>query len=193
MTLCRKHFLSVLLVGLVVVGCGVRIETGRTQEEAVASSESRARGIRSSWARRVDRAGLEEVAYLLQEYINSTAASLMKYGWRLEEKWQEGNTGRGEAILDTEMRKIIEAWTSGERPVLMAWEDNIEYAWGLIREKGHLDDRRLGAVREMVDQYYRVYSGIMFPSGTVDDYRNQLRTLESETESTSRMLSRELE
>jgi len=190
--------MGILAIGLLVISlgtlsCGITIKTGQTTEEAVASSETRARGIRANWARWVDNAEPKEVAYILKDYIDSTSMSLLSYGWRLEEKWREGNAGRGEAIPDSEMRKIIDAWVTRDRPILEAWEDNIEYAWELIRRQAYYGQPEMSAIKEVIDQYYGVYSGVMFPKGTVEDYSDRLRLLQSETESISQSLSQELE
>ncbi|MBU8934688.1 MAG: hypothetical protein KOO62_11885 [candidate division Zixibacteria bacterium] len=185
--------ISLLVIGLVMVGCGVRIETGQTNEEAVASSETRARGIRSNWARRVDNTAPGEVANLLRNYVDSTSGSLLDYGWRLEERWLEGNAGRGEAIPDNEIHEVIDSWIGRERPILKAWEDNIEYTWELIRQQAYYDERQMNAIQGVIDQYYSVYSGVMYPNGTVEDYGDWLRSLQIEMESVSQNLFRELE
>jgi len=182
-----------LTLGFFNSGCGIKIETGQTTEEAVASSETKARDIRSRWARKLERSAQEDIGYLLKEHIDSTAVVLMNYGWKLAEKWHEGNRGRGELIPDHEMREIIDAWTYRERPILKAWEDNIEYAWDIIRDSGLYDQHQMKTIKEFIEQYYHVFSIVMYPNGTVESYEDNLRIIKRETESLSQSLRLELE
>lgn len=169
-------------------GCGIKIQTGQTTEGAVDSSETKANEIRSHWARKLEHSTPKDFAYLLKMHIDSTANVLIKYGWKMAEKWHEGNTGRGEVIPDHEMRDLIESWIYSERPILKAWEDNIEYAWDLILESGLYPKRKTAAIKRLINQYYSVYSGVMYPSGTVEDYEDNLHSLRGEIESISRNL-----
>ncbi len=128
MAACRLSILpAVLMAAALLVGCSaIKIETGQTQQEAVATSESQARRIRSEWADRLLSASPPEMVQLLVRHVDSVSARYVIYGFHVVDEWQQGNSGRGENVPDDEMRQVVDAWTKNQQPILTAWEDNLE-------------------------------------------------------------------
>jgi len=186
---------ALLLTGaLLVSSCSaIKIETGQTQEEAVQSAEARAKQIRSDWANRFQQATPLEMARLLSRHVDSVSAWYVAYGFDVAAQWREGNTGRGEIVPDREMREVVAVWTERQQPILVAYEDNLEYGLEQIKETGHFGQDLLDLLSEFADQYYKVYSAVFYPSGSVEEYEETLNRIKHETESLSIRLKTELD
>ena len=182
----------VVLSALLTAGGCVKIETGQTIEEAEASSEDRAGRLRSDWAGRIQRSSPLQVGQLLKMHIDSTAARYVEYGFRIAREWETGSQGRGEIIPADEMTTIVEGWNRGQKPILKADEDNLEYAWAELQAGRHFDRTTEDLFKQMVNQYYEVYSIVFYPVGTVADYEESLYQVRSETERLSTELDRML-
>jgi len=182
----------VLSALLTSAGC-VKIETGQTVEEAEASSEDRAGRIRSDWAGRIQRSSPRQIGELLKMHIDSTAAKYVDYGFRITREWETGNRGRGEVIPADEMTTIVEGWNRAQKPILKADEDNMEYAWEELKAAHLFDPTTLDLFKQLVDQYYDVYSIVFYPVSTVGDYEESLHRARSATERVSTDLGRMLE
>lgn len=187
MAACRLSILpAVLMAAALLVGCSaIKIETGQTQQEAVATSESQARRIRSEWADRLLSASPPEMVQLLVRHVDSVSARYVIYGFHVVDEWQQGNSGRGENVPDDEMRQVVDAWTKNQQPILTAWEDNLEYALQLIKESGFFDTGFLQMLQKLADQYYRVYSTVFYPAGDVERYETALHETQREIETLS--------
>lgn len=169
---------------LCVAGC-VRIETGQTVDEAVESSEAKARQIRGSWANKFQTATPVEMAEFLADHYDRVTAVFVRFGHDMVDRWEEGIAGRGEDIAADEMRSMIDRWIHTQKPILTAYEDNLEYGFEQIKLSNHFDERLLDLMNELVDHYYQVYSGAFFPSGSVEDYQYLLEHMNYETQEMS--------
>ncbi len=191
-TTWRRVFLVLILL-LLLSGCGsVRFETGQTTEEAIESSEVKAREIRANWARLVEISDEDELIKLVKQHIDSTTTRFINIGLQFADEWRNGNHGRSQAVPADEMRKLIQASIERERPILKAWEDNLEYGWQKIQENQSFSQPVRESMSELVDQYYTVYSVMMFPQTSVEVYERKLEETRSETESLSLYVATEL-
>jgi len=195
MDICKLMILPVTLVvgGLLFSCSAIKIETGQTQEEAVQSAEARAKQIRSDWAIRFQQATPLEMAQLLSRHVDSVSALYVAYGFEVAAQWREGNTGRGEIVPDREMREVVAIWIERQQPILAAYEDNLEYGLEQIKETGYFGRDLLDLLSEFADQYYKVYSAVFYPSGSVEEYEETLNRVKHETESLSIRLNTELD
>lgn len=159
------------------VGC-VKIETGATVEEATESNEVRAKQIRSQWADRLSRVNSDkERAIILKEHIDSVSAVYIRYGLNVADEWRKGNEGRGKVIEASEMRQVVDAWVKTQRPILMAYEDNMEYGIRLVRDSKSseaLPEKVYSLLDSMADQYYHTYSVVFYPNDKVEVYNDEL-------------------
>jgi hypothetical protein len=89
-------------------------------------------------------------------------------------QWKEGEEGRGVVITGEEMRGLIDRSLASERPILKAWEDNLEYAYRVIKIDGFFTGNMLDLLQQLLDAYYELNSAVMYPMGTVDDYEYRL-------------------
>ena len=166
---------AVVFLGL--IGC-IKIETGATVEEATESNEVRAKQIRSQWAERLYRVnGDRERAIILKEHIDSVSAVYIRYGLSVAEEWRKGNMGRGQVIEASEMRLVVDAWVKTQRPILMAYEDNMEYGIRLVKDSKSSEPLPLQAyslLDSMANQYYNTYSAVFYPNNNVEIYEEEL-------------------
>jgi hypothetical protein len=183
-----------LVVGALLFSCSsIKIETGRTPEEAVESAEVRAKQIRSDWANRFQQATPLEMARLVSHHVDSVSSWYVAFGFEVVKQWHEGNTGRGENVPDREMREVVAVWTEKQQPILAAYEDNLEYGLEQIKETGYFGQDFFDLLSEFADQYYKVYSAVFYPSGSVEEYEETLNRVKYETESLSIRLKTELD
>ncbi len=168
-------FSAVVTIGS--VGC-VKIETGATVEEATESNEVRAKQIRSQWADRLSRVNSDkERAIILKEHIDSVSAVYIRYGFNVADEWRKGNEGRGKVIEALEMRQVVDAWVKTQRPILMAYEDNMEYGIRLVRDSKSsetLPPETYALLDSLADQYYNTYSAVFYPNDNVGVYEEEL-------------------
>ncbi|MEA3297297.1 MAG: hypothetical protein U9R56_05480 [candidate division Zixibacteria bacterium] len=167
--------LTVLIVVILLTGAGcIRIETGQTSEEATASSEERAKYIRSTWANRFLDASPPDMLKMMTDHVRTVADSYIEYGYDVADQWREGEAGRGEEISASEMQEVVSGWVKIEQPILLAWEDNLEHGRVRIEESGYYDEDAMGLINKLVDYYYEVYSIVFYPSGKVNEYEQEL-------------------
>ena len=166
-----------IVVANAVSGC-IKIETGATVEEATESNEVRAKQIRSQWADRLSRINSDKgKAIILKEHIDSVSAVYIRYGWNVAGEWRKGNTGRGQVIEASEMRLVVDAWVKTQRPILMAYEDNMEYGIRLVRDSKSsepLPPETYSLLDSLGKQYYNTYSAVFYPNHSVEDYEEEL-------------------
>ena len=185
---------ALLVIGAILAGCSaVSIETGATPEEEIATSEVRAREARSIWARNFNAASEYGKAALLRHHIDSTAARFLYVGNQFADEWEKGNQGRGQSIPAEEMREVIDNTLAKDRPMIIAWEENMEYGWEWVRDSSRFDNHTLELFSRMVDHYYDCYSVAFFPREDVSIYREELYQAEVRLQNLSRDLGVELE
>lgn len=191
----RRWMVVMATAAIIAAGCSsIRIETGQTPEEAAAGAESQASEVRRTFARAFDGATGEQVkAAMLKQLIDTSAARLITVGRSFAREWEAGNEGRGQVISADDFRQIIQNSIAKDQPILQAWEDNIEYGWEYVRDSSRFDERVKGKMRDLVDQYYGVYSAVFYPKTDVVEYREELYRVEEETWSVSRELQELLE
>ena len=162
---------------IAISGC-VKIETGATVEEATESNEVRAKQIRSQWADRLSRVnGDRERATILKEHIDSVSAVYIRYGFTVADEWRKGSQGREKEVEASEMRQVVDAWVKTQKPILMAYEDNMEYGIGLIRDSKSsepIPHEASGLLDSLLGQYYKTYSIVFYPNYNVDAYEEEL-------------------
>ncbi len=189
-----RHLLFIVAVVLAAAGCSaIKIETGRTAEEQTAASSTQASELRRAWARNFDSAAELTKAALLKQHIDSSAARLVYIGRQFAREWDNGNRGRAQVIPAADFQQVIENSVAKDRPILQAWEDNLEYGWDWVRDSSRFDSRVIGLFGEMVDQYYDVYNVVFYPKADVETYVADLDRSQDATESLSRELAEELE
>lgn len=183
------------LVSGLWLGCqSVKISTGPpTDEQATSSSEARAKELKTEWYSRLNAASPPQKMALVLDLVDSTAAQLVRYGYRIADLWHDANRGSGREVPDTEMRQVVENSIRNDLPLLESFEEMLEFGVAEILRAEYFDDPAIGALKAFQEQYYDVYSAVFYPAGTVDDYEYRLGTLESETRETGAQLQRELD
>ncbi len=177
---------------LLACSCGVKFETGQTPDEAQASSKVTANDIKSDWARLINASSSRDVGFHLKNHLENISGSFIKYGFMLAEKWREGNEGRGEEIPVSEMRTVIENWITNDKLILDAWEDNIDFARTRMIEDGFYPSETISLFDDMVEQFNEIYNVILYPTGGVDNYEDQIYSTKDETENLIMKLGFEL-
>ena len=147
----------------------IETSSGGTEQRADLSSQT-ASDMRSEWASRLAGVDTRGKALLLTSHIERVSRVLDNYSEQIADRWREGNQGRGQEIPDSEMRGIVTASIEGERPVLQAYEDMIEYAYRQIREADQFEAETMAEMKTMIDHYYELYSLVFFPTGSVSEY-----------------------
>jgi len=169
------RFIVLLILSTIVVGCSaVKIETGQTEREAGLESNQRASQIRGEWAARINPLKARQAAIELTSYLNGICDRYFAFGDDVASRWHEASAGRAEEVGPKEMLDFVETWTAKEKPLLVAYTDNIEYAANKIKASGELapdDDDRID---ELVSIYYRVYNAVFYPNDNVDSYEQEL-------------------
>ncbi|MEE8149792.1 MAG: hypothetical protein V3T75_04995 [candidate division Zixibacteria bacterium] len=181
--------LVLALLFLTVSSCGLKIETGQTVDEATESNQQRASRIRASWAEQLRNKPPMTMAGLVKTHIDSVSAMYLRYGYRIVEQWQQGNEGRGQPVDASEMREVVNSWVVAEKPILKAYEDNLEYGLRLVRDSRHYDQNTMDLFDQLARAYYDCHSIVFYPNNNVDTYEEEL----IDTERRIRQLSEELE
>ena len=181
-----------MLLSLTLAGC-VKIETGQTVDEAVESAEQRASRARATWANKFRSASPVQMTQYVAEHFDQTTDMFFRFGRRMIDQWRQGSEGRGVEVKASVMREMIDAWTTAEKPLLVAFEDNLEYGVDQIRQSGFFDERLLRQMGDLVDVYYDVYSAVMYPVGSIEDYDYLLDKKQREAKQASRQFREALE
>jgi len=181
-----------LLLPFIFSAC-VNIETGpESKEQRTETSELRARDFRVDWVNRFNPAPPVEQALLLKDLLDSVSVKYLRYGRRIADEWYQGNTGRGQPVPDTEMRQVVAAWNESEEPLLDAYEETVEYSIGKIKEAAFFDGDVIKLLRENIELFYEIRSGVFYPTGVVKDYEYRLDELNSRRTNLSENLDYEL-
>ncbi len=171
----RRYGRALLLFGLGLACIGlascVKIETGQTAEEAKASAETQGSNIRADWAKQMQGATQPQIAQLIGNHFDYVTTQYFNFSNELVKQWEAGEKGRGRPIDGSEMRQFVTAWTGSQQPVLSAFDDNLEYAYGQLKQGHYFDDAFMSEVKNLVDEYYEVYSVVFLPNGSLDDYK----------------------
>lgn len=164
-----------IALSLLLSGCGaVKIETGQTKEEAVESSRERSSLIRSQWAEQVDAASPVGKVELLITHVDGTMERYLNFADEVKYQWQRAEDGRGQQVSSEEMRKMIDAWSETQGPLLKANDDNLEYARRQALATNFFGPDFDERIDGLCDQYYDAYSAIFFPTGTLEEYTDGL-------------------
>ena len=129
------------------------------------------------------------MAGLVKTHIDSVSAMYLRYGYRIVGEWQQGNEGRGEPVDASEMRQVVDSWVAAEKPILKAYEDNLEYGLRLVRDSRHYDQSTMDLFDQLARAFYDCHSVVFYPNRNVETYENEL----IDTERRIRQLSQELE
>ncbi len=186
----RLSYALVFSIGFLAVStCGLKIETGQTVDEATESNQQRASRIRSNWAEQLRNKPPMTMAGLVKTHIDSVSAMYLRYGYQIVDQWQQGNEGRGQPVDASEMRDVVNRWVVAEKPILKAYEDNLEYGLRLIRDSRHYDQSTMDLFDQFARAFYDCHSVIFYPNRNVETYENEL----IDTERRIRQLSQELD
>jgi hypothetical protein len=117
---------------------------------------------------------------MLIDYFRRVGGGLVQFGRDISNQWRQGEQGRGETIEASEMREQVRRWTTSEKPILRAWEENLEFGLRRLREQHYYGERAMTSLREMVDYYYDAYSEVVFPNGTREEYESTLYDIENQ-------------
>ncbi len=169
---------AVALSALVLGGCGVQITTGQSAEETSIANEERARAYKAQFAEQFMALGPADQADMLIGYFEQVGGGLLQFGRDISNQWRQGERGRAEAIEASEMREQIGRWTASERPILLAWEENLEFGLRMLREQHYFGNDAMATLQSMVDYFYKAYSLVIFPSGPREDYEASLYNIE---------------
>lgn len=185
--------LQALVLILLLNSC-VKIQTGQSLDEAVESNEIRAKEIRIQWRAELDRTSDDkDRALLVKNRIDSTAATIIRYGFNVAGEWHKGNDGRGAPIEASEMRQVVNSWVAAQKPYLMAFEDNIEYGIRLVgetRKYGRFSEEAYNLFDSLASQYYNTYSSVFYPNDNVSSYEENLFSAQSRHRELSDRLER---
>lgn len=174
---------------LAVLSCGLKIETGQTVDEATESNQQRASRIRANWAEQLRDKPPVTMAELVKTHIDSVSAMYLRYGYQIVDQWQQGNEGRGQPVDASEMREVVNMWVVTEKPILKAYEDNLEYGLRLVRDARHYDQSTMELFDQLARAYYDCHSVVFYPNNNVEVYEEKL----IETERRISQLSEELD
>jgi len=179
------------LSGAIVAGC-VKVKTGQTSEEVLESNKVRARQVRIQWAEQIRDASPKETAQLVKTHIDSVSAWYIRYGYKVADEWHKGNQAKGEAIDGAEMRKNVDAWIAVQKPILNAYEDNLEFGISKIKQSGEFSPETMELFDRFAEQFYTNRSTVFYPHENVEFYESALIEIQRVTESLSRQLEQEL-
>ncbi|HEX2896554.1 MAG TPA: hypothetical protein VHP63_00705 [candidate division Zixibacteria bacterium] len=186
-----KRLLFVSLSVLLLASC-VKIETGQTLEEATESNELRARQVRSQWANQLNAATPLETANLLKQHMDSVSAMYLRYGFKVVDEWHKGNEGRGKVIDAAEMRQVVDAWVAGQKPILDAYEHNLEFGLDQLRLSKFFAPETMAMFEKFGEEFYEVRSVVFYPNRDVETYENKLLESQKLIETASLELGSEL-
>lgn len=141
-------------------------------------NEERARNYKSQFAEQFMALGTTSQADMLIDYFEQVGGGLLQYGRDISNQWRQGERGRGEPIEASEMREQIGRWTISEKPILRAWEENLEFGLRMLREQHYFGNDAIATLQSMVDYFYEAYSLVIFPAETQKDYEASLYDIE---------------
>lgn len=171
-----------LLFVTTLTGCvNVTTETGSV-EQRQRSAEIRAADLRADWAAMLEQAGPAQVGLELANLTRRVANVYQEYAAQISGHWREGNEGRGTPISGSEMQQRVPNWVAGEAPVLKAYDDMVDFAYTRLRESQFFDADDTRLYEDLVANYDKLYSTVVLPQGTVEDYEYEVDVLVSRVE-----------
>jgi len=173
--------LTIVCLAVVLCGCqSIKIHTGPpTDDEATAQSADRGSQVRSEWADRLRRASVAQQAALLKNFVDSTSARYIRYGYQIADMWRDESDRRGTEIPVADIRQIIDASTSTDLPLFEAYEDVLEYGIDGIREARFFEPRTEELLIRYRDHYLEIYSAVFYPNGSQEEFESRLRMLQA--------------
>ncbi|MFQ5499706.1 MAG: hypothetical protein ACE5FH_08535 [Candidatus Zixiibacteriota bacterium] len=192
-TSTRSWALLLPLIALLYLSssCGsyLKIESGDSPEERVESARDRADNMRAQWANQIKRADPTRVAHLVKGHIDSVSAMFVRYGRDVSDQWREAIHGRGEEVADEEMRLMVDRWTTDQRPILDAYDDNLEFGIAELRLRRFHDEPVFDILDQMVEVYDQTFSDVFYPAGTVEQYEDKFSRHSQDMEQLSARLT----
>ena len=114
------------------------------------------------------------LARLVKTHIDSVSAMYLRYGYQIVGQWQQGNEGRGQQVDASEMRQVVNSWVLAEKPILKAYEDNLEYGLRLVRDSRHYDQSTMDIFDQLARAFYDCHSVVFYPNNNVEVYEEEL-------------------
>jgi hypothetical protein len=190
----RFIFVIAIVLCCLTAGCSsIKIESDTTTEDMANKNEILAKQIRAEWSQKLNNAANDGVrALMVKHHIDSTTTIIINYGFRVADEWRRGNEGRGEDIEASEMRQVVDAWVARQKPILKAFEDNMEYGIQFIRQSQGLEilpGEIYPLFDSLADQYYDTYSIVFYPNHNVGVYEEAVRGAERRHDLFSEKLS----
>ena len=188
-----KRF-TVLAISMLmaVAGC-VKVQTGHSAEERRESSAARASALKAEFAGRVRAADPVGKVDLLLSESRFVSDRYQDFGRQFAREWQEAEDGRGESVEAEEMKKMIGLWLDADKPILKAWDDNLEAVLQEIKLTKVFDPQLIESATKLINAQYGLSSATIFPSTTVSEYLADIDDAVRAVEVQSAELERELD
>jgi len=174
-----------------MAGC-VKVQTGHSAEERKESSTTRAAAIQAEFAARLREADPVGKVELLSSEVRFVAGRYQEFGRQFADEWQEAEEGRGVAVEAEEMRRMIDLWIDADKPILKAWDDNLETALEEIKRSQVFDQRLISTATQLLNVVYRLTSSVIYPGNTLSEYRARQADAAAEVDLEGDELEREL-
>jgi len=172
MVTLRVSFLTALAI--VLASCSsIKIESG-TPREQTENNEAYASDIRTDFAQQINSVEPDGQLKYLIDYAEFVGGNIVNYGAAMAQQWYEGEEGRGEVITDEEMRGLIDRSIASEKPIMRAWEDNLEYGYRVILDGEFFRPPMLESIQALIDSYYDLHSAVTLPNGSPEDYEDRI-------------------
>ncbi len=173
-------FLALPAALLIFGGC-IKIQTGPvTPEQATENSNTKPKDYMVNWHNRLQGASSIEKMTIVSTFIDSVTSNYLRYGATVAQEWRRGSATRDQAVADSEMRTQMDRWNKSQRPIIQAYESMVEYGVEQVTLTGVFDKGALDLLNQEREYYYKTYSAVFFPVGTVDDYDSKLQELKGE-------------
>ncbi|HWR83875.1 MAG TPA: hypothetical protein VN285_11290 [Candidatus Deferrimicrobium sp.] len=183
-----------LILALLFAGCSaVRIETGPSSHDPLASAEQQAKQIRARWANDLLHATPQQMAALLISHADSSSSRLLAFGADMARQWRDGNAAGDHSIPAAEIQEAAAKSTESQRPIIEAWSDNLKFGLDRIERTRFFPQEFIDRLSGFVGEYNRVYNAVFFPTADVATYENQLLIVRRDIEAASAVIRRELE
>ena len=182
--LSRKFLIAALLPLMTLMACSaIHVETGpQTDAEATADSEDRARQLRISWANRLQNAPTLDKVRLIATFMDSSTSGYLRYGENVAATWLAEENRRGIEVPVEDIRRMVEVSNQTEWPIFEAYEDIIDHGLELIEKTREMPMALEGLLSECRDHNTEVFSAVMYPNGTREEYEDRIRDLRLRTD-----------
>jgi hypothetical protein len=163
-----------LFASLLLISCGVNIEYGQTEEEAIETSERRASQSRTGWAQQLSRTPEAQWPRAVAHLIDTTASRYVDFGRQIDNEWRQAEDGLGREVTASEMMDVIGKWTSRDQPILDAWDDNIVHGLETVKQDGKFDRVIVDLLEAQFAQFQKLSSAVLYPSSSRTDYLDRV-------------------